>query len=255
MKVVFIKTNEIAEPEESMRQTYDLDKLEELQKSIQAVGLINPITLKKVAKGYEIIAGFRRYTACKILSWEQIPAIVYAKEGIEGEKMKIAENLTREEINPIDEGQYLKQIKEKYKITQRELGEMINRSEAYVSDRIAAVEWHPELKRAAKEGLITFSIARELNKLDDEAQLYACLNSAIEFGMSPAAARSAVQQYKAINLNSELSSSITDFSPDETMLLGSKMLQTCQICSVAAEPREMVYLTICPECVSRIKKN
>lgn len=254
MKILIIKINEIIQPQMSMRQQFDLEKLEELKSSIKAVGLINPITLRKVTKGYEVIAGARRLEACKLLGWTTIPSIVYAQTEEESEMIKIQENIQREDVDPIDEGAYLMAIKEKYGYNQKQLAELVLRTESYVSERLRATEYHPELKRAVKDKLIPFSVARELAKINDLDQLMACLNSATEYGTTPIQARAWVQQYKAQMIMNEAAGPISDLSPDEELLAHSKLLQTCQICGTAAEPKDLIYLTICRQCSDTIKK-
>lgn len=254
MKIVLIKIEEIVPPEIRMRQNFDVEALEQLKESLKNQGLINPITVKKLKKGYEIMAGDRRLEAAKQIGWTEIAAIIYASEGLDSEKVKIAENIVREDVNVIDEGLYLLQIKEKYACSQKELANMINRAESYVSERIKATDWNPELKRALKENLITFSVARELSKLESDDQLYACLNSAVEYGTTPDQARRWVRDYKAQVMSEEASGSYNGLSAEEQLIAPSVLLQSCQICHVANEPRDMIYLTVCRSCSDTIKK-
>lgn len=236
-----------------MRQEIDKESIQELANSIKAVGLINPITLRKDTKGYEVIAGHRRLEAAKSLGWETIPAICYKLDDTQTEKTKIAENIIRKDVDPIDEGYYLSEVMKKLNLSQKELAQMIDRTESYVHDRLRATEYHPELKRAVRDGFMSFSVARELNKLVDEDQLLVCINTALEYGTTPAQARIWVQNYKAQHIAQEATGPFTDLSPDESLLAHSKLLQTCQSCGVAKEPKDLLYLTLCRECNTAIK--
>ena len=254
MKIQMVDIGLIVRPDMRMRQDFDPERLDELKESIKNIGLINPITLKKEGKNYEIMAGDRRFRACLDLGKKEIPAIVYASEGIEAEKIKIAENVVREEVSVIDEGFYLVKIKEKFGLTQKDLAQMINRTESYVHDRVKATEWHPELKVAVKNGSVNFSIARELSKLSNEDQLFQCINSCIEYGTTPDQARKWVRDYKAQEGSGEEFRKMEDQAVSSDEIAPSRLLQSCQVCKDAYEPRDMIYLTICRTCSDTIKK-
>lgn len=254
MKIILVEMNKIKKPVLSMRREFDSESLQDLADSIKNNGLINPITLKKEGGNYEIVAGDRRFEACKLIGADKIAAIVYEKEGLDSERIKIDENFQREDVNVIDEGLYLVQIKEKYNCTQKEIAHMINRTESYVSDRIKATQWHPDLKVAVQKNLINFSIARELARLESEEQLYQCMNSVMEYGTTPAQARKWVNDYRAADKAQEEKPNIDGLTDENNELPSSRLLQSCQLCQAPQEPRDMIYLTICRSCSDTIKK-
>ncbi|MBA7537345.1 putative chromosome-partitioning protein ParB [subsurface metagenome] len=97
-----VKINLIDQPKKRIRESIDAGGIEELAGSIREVGLINAITIKRVKKRYEIIAGDRRFLACKMLGLKQIEANIEKKTEVESEEIKLAENIIREDLNPID---------------------------------------------------------------------------------------------------------------------------------------------------------
>ncbi|HUT15496.1 MAG TPA: ParB/RepB/Spo0J family partition protein, partial [Anaerolineae bacterium] len=86
------------------RQAFDQVALEELSESIRTHGLVQPITIRPMTDGhYEIVAGERRWLACKLLTWHEIPAIVRDLDDEAASAIMLAENIGRKELTPIEE--------------------------------------------------------------------------------------------------------------------------------------------------------
>lgn len=171
-----------------MRLGFSPESLDELVASIKEVGLLNPITVKKIEAGYEVVAGNRRFAALRRLKWKEIPAIVFPKDGLDAEVAKLHENSVREAVNVVDEANFLLDLASAYKLNGKQLATKIGRTESYVSDRLRLLKAPPELSDAVAKGELSFSAARELTKIRDENVQREYIAHAIRSGVNDSTA-------------------------------------------------------------------
>ena len=122
------------------RKVFDEEKLNELAESIREHGIFQPIIVKKSIKGYEIIAGERRYRASKLAGKEKIPAII--REFSDEAMMEIAllENLQRENLNAIEEATAYKKLLHTLNVTQEELANRLGKSRSHITNMLGLLE-------------------------------------------------------------------------------------------------------------------
>ena len=118
------------------RIDFDDESLKELAKSIEVYGLIQPILVREIKGKYEIIAGERRWRACKLAGLKEIPSIVKDTGQEESAKIALIENIQREDLNPVEEAQAYKRLMEEFSLTQEELSSQIGKSRSYISNSI-----------------------------------------------------------------------------------------------------------------------
>lgn len=188
MSVVEVPVGEIVEPAVDMRGGRSAAALDELVESIKELGLLNPITVKKAAEGYEVVAGNRRLAAMKRLKWRAIPAIVFPRDGIDAEIAKLHENQVREAVNVVDEANFLLDLASAYKLNGKSLAAKIGRTESYVSDRLRLLKAPQELSNAVAKGELSFSAARELTKIRDSNVQREYISHAIRAGVNDSTA-------------------------------------------------------------------
>ena len=133
-QIVEIDLSELRANPYQPRKNFDEEALNELASSIKEHGVFQPIIVKKSIKGYEIIAGERRFRASKLAGMQTIPAIV--KDFSDEEMMQIAllENLQRENLTSIEEAKAYKSIIESMNITQDELAKKVGKSRSHVTN-------------------------------------------------------------------------------------------------------------------------
>jgi ParB family chromosome partitioning protein len=150
------------------RQNFDEESIKELAQSIKENGLINPITVTQIeGNKYEIIAGERRYRACKYLGWKEIDAII--KNNVDDNKKMITaliENIQREDLNPYEKAMAYKKMIE-MGLTQQEISEHCGKSKASISNTLRLLELDEEIIEGLKNGLITEGHARALLQIPD----------------------------------------------------------------------------------------
>ena len=169
--VTEIEIDEIRSNPYQPRKTFDSETLNELAKSIEEYGVVQPIIVKKSIKGYELVAGERRTKAAKIAGLKMIPAII--KDFDDQEMMEIAliENIQREDLNPIDEASSISNIIKLKGYTQEEFATKFGKSRTYVTNLLGLLKLPDEVKRLVEKRAISMSHARVLSKIDDEEKV------------------------------------------------------------------------------------
>jgi len=167
------------------RKIFDQNALEELADSIKMHGIIQPIVVTRVANGYEIIVGERRYRACVLAGLKKVPAII--KGGLEDQtKLEVAliENIQRQDLNPIEEAQAYQQLMTKYNMTQVQVAKKVGKSRPAVANTIRLLNLPPSVQRAVIDGKITEGHARSLLPLQDPIRIEQMYNMVVEQGMN-----------------------------------------------------------------------
>ena len=166
-QIVEINLSELRANPYQPRKNFDEEALNELALSIKEHGVFQPIIVKKSIKGYEIIAGERRFRASKLAGLETIPAIV--KDFSDEEMMQIAllENLQRENLTSIEEAKAYKSIIESMNITQDELAKKVGKSRSHVTNILGLLKLPASVQDMVLYNKLSMGHARVLSKLDD----------------------------------------------------------------------------------------
>ena len=149
------------------RRTFDKESLNELAESIRLHGLIQPIVVNQTADGYMIIAGERRYRACKICGLKEINAIVKNYTEKQVAEISIIENLQREDLNPVEIGRGIKRLMDEYGLTQEKVAERIGKSRSAVANSIRILSLYPEVLDLIEKGKVSFGHAKVLAAITD----------------------------------------------------------------------------------------
>lgn len=152
------------------RKEFSKESLEELMASINKHGVLQPILVSKDEKKkdtYVIIAGERRWRACKNLKMKSIPALV--KNFTEQELVEVAlvENLQRENLNGIEEGKAYQYLIDKYTLSPNQVGEALGKSRSYITNMLRLLKLDPQVQKMVEESRITPGHARALLALKD----------------------------------------------------------------------------------------
>lgn len=166
-QIVEINLSELRANPYQPRKNFDEEALNELASSIKEHGVFQPIIVKKSIKGYEIIAGERRFRASKLAGMQTIPAIV--KDFSDEEMMQIAllENLQRENLTSIEEAKAYKSIIESMNITQDELAKKVGKSRSHVTNILGLLKLPASVQDMVLYNKLSMGHARVLSKLND----------------------------------------------------------------------------------------
>ncbi|AJC85703.1 ParB/RepB/Spo0J family partition protein [Campylobacter sp. RM16704] len=151
------------------RKNFDKQALEELAGSIKEYGLIQPIVvLKKDEFSYILIAGERRFRACKFLKKDQIKAIVLNVDDKKLRELALIENIQRENLNPIELAHSYKELLEIHNITQEKLADLIHKSRSQIANTLRLLNLNEQTQNFIIEGKISQGHAKVLVGLEKE---------------------------------------------------------------------------------------
>lgn len=152
------------------RREFDESEIESLAASIRSHGLIQPITVRRVAGRYQLIAGERRLRAAGRAGWSEIPARVIEADDRLAAELAIVENLQRKDLNPVEKAISFRQYIERYGCTQEELAGRLEINRSTVANFIRLLELPDEVQRAVRDDRISYGHARALLPLGDERE-------------------------------------------------------------------------------------
>ena len=183
-EIIDIKLEDLRPNPYQPRKVFDENALNELAISIKQQGVFQPIIVKKSIKGYEIIAGERRYRASKIAGLKTIPAIV--KDYSDDDMMQIAllENLQRENLTSIEEAKAYKSIIDTMHITQEELAKKVGKSRSHITNMLGLLNLPESIQKEVGEKKLSMGHARVLSKLESKDQIEKLAIKVVDDGIS-----------------------------------------------------------------------
>lgn len=180
-EVVALPLNELRPNPYQPRKTFDETSLQELAHSIEQSGVFQPIIVRRSAiKGYEIIAGERRFRASKLAKKETVPAIV--REFDEEAMMQVAvlENLQREDLNPLEEAEAYDMLMKNLKLTQVEVAVRLGKSRPYIANYLRLLTLPKLVKEMVQDERLSMGQARTLLGLKKKDQMLKLANRCIK---------------------------------------------------------------------------
>jgi ParB family transcriptional regulator, chromosome partitioning protein len=159
----FIEVDQVRPSPEQMRKRFDAEALRELADSIRQHGVLQPILVRRLPDGYELIAGERRWRAARLAGLERIPAIVRHEAGTEESLLLgLIENLQREDLDPIEEARGIKRLIEQFGLTHEEAATRLGKHRVAVSQALRLLNGCPAVLSATAAGAISAGHARAL---------------------------------------------------------------------------------------------
>jgi ParB family transcriptional regulator, chromosome partitioning protein len=154
------------------RQIFDEEALAELADSIRAVGLLQPVVVRKSGPdSYEIVMGERRWRACQLAELPSVPAIVRQTADTDLLRDALIENLHRQQLNPLEEAAAYQQLLDDFEATHEELARRVGRSRPHITNTIRLLNLPPGVQRRVAVGVLSAGHARALLAVEDpEAQ-------------------------------------------------------------------------------------
>ncbi|MDX2256279.1 MAG: ParB/RepB/Spo0J family partition protein [Pseudanabaenaceae cyanobacterium bins.39] len=242
-----ISVSDISLPKQQPRRYFDPNKMMELKESISHHGILEPIIVRSIHTGYELVAGERRFRAAKDLGLEQVPAIVHQLTDEQAYEIALVENLQREDLNPVEETEAILEILSlklamsrqsaisnlyKMRVTSEverdeTLTEIANKIinifeslqtikwESFVVNRLPLLSLPPEVLEALRQGQIEYTKATAIAKVKDADLRQSLLSETINESLSLAQIKEKIREIKAgqtsetpITLKSRFTSSI-----------------------------------------------
>tara|TARA_B110000003_G_scaffold213804_1_gene212865 strand:+ start:1509 stop:2390 length:882 start_codon:yes stop_codon:yes gene_type:complete len=151
------------------RSTFDKEKLSELIISIKNIGLIQPVTLKKISKNkFQLISGERRLKAFKELRLKKIPSYIRNANDQESLEMALVENIHRQDLDSIEIAISYKRLIDEINLTQEELSSKIGKKRSTISNYLRLLKLNPIIQSGIKDGFISMGHGRAMINIEDK---------------------------------------------------------------------------------------
>jgi len=179
------------------RKTFDEAGLADLAASIKEHGVIQPIIVRKKGKGYEIVAGERRWRASRLAGLKEVPCLVRELSDEELMLFAIIENMQREDLNPVEEAEGLDRMISAYGLTQEQVSRSVGKSRPYITNSIRLLKLPESIKDMIADGRLTSGHARALLGITDTKKQLAIARKIADEGLSVRTAEALAGNKKA----------------------------------------------------------
>ncbi|MBA7538299.1 Nucleoid occlusion protein [subsurface metagenome] len=250
-KIIFVNLADLNLPEFQAHTKVPEAQLKEISESIKAVGVLEPLLVKKIDIGYEIIAGCLRYRATLIAGLKAAPCIVMHLDERQSEIIKLHENIKRIPLDHIDQATTFMMMMKEYHMTEQSVADSVGKSVAYISQHISLIRLGGVLSEEVKNGSISFSQARELMRIDDTEERNRLMLFCKNDGASVQVLHSWVQEH--------LRKPIPEPQSDDLLLKeiqhteSSELFRSCEACNKKVKMTEIRLVFYCPDCHIAIK--
>ena len=247
---MYIEISKIISPKIKHRSKIDGSRIKELAQSISEVGMINPIQVKKINGKYEIIAGERRYLACKEIGIKKLKCEVVEKNEGETEEIKLAENIMREDLNPIELAKAIIVAQQKFKVHLIKIAKALGKTTVWIEKKINLLGLPQEIQDAIAEKLIAEKTGVELARIDEDIERKRLLSYAIAHGATWKVVNSWVESY-ILGCRQKEREKIEGekklVTKDE-----KEILVPCLLCGNLDNILKMEYVPVHPECKAEL---
>lgn len=214
-----LRLDEIRPNPQQPRTVFDPGPLEELRDSIRNHGVLQPVVVRRTARGYELIAGERRWRGARLAGLERIPAMV--REDVSDQDMlelALVENVQRRDLDAMEKARGYKGMMDALGLTQDQVAQKVGLKRSTVANHLRLLELPEKGQAAIREGLVTMGHARALLGLSDEQQILTILARVVREGLSVRQTETLVREQAGSGPAQEQSKTITPVAPWVTEL-------------------------------------
>ena len=175
-RVIELPLNQVKVNPFQPRTNFENEKINELANSIEQLGIIQPITVRKVdLKSFEIISGERRFRAVQSLKLESIPAFVRIANDQQSLEMALVENIQRENLDPIEIALCYQRLMDEVMLTQEQMSERVGKKRSTISNYLRLLKLDPIIQTGIRDGFISMGHGKTLvtiEKIEDQLNIY-----------------------------------------------------------------------------------
>ena len=166
------------------RKDFNDEAQQQLVASLKQSGIIQPIVVRKTEKGYEIIAGERRWRAAQAARFQDVPIIIREAGDMEVAELSLVENIQREELNAVEEANAYQTLIEKFGLSQEDISTRVGKDRSTIANTVRLLKLPPEAKTSLIEKKITPGHARSLLALNSAQEQVKILNMIVKKGLN-----------------------------------------------------------------------
>ena len=196
--VIEIPLDQITENPFQPRTNFNDEKLRELATSIRELGVVQPITVRKMGvNNYQLVAGERRFRASKSIQLETIPAYVRTANDQESLEMALVENIQRQDLDPIEIALSYQRLIDEIKLTQNQLSERVGKKRSTVSNYLRLLKLDPIIQTGMRDGFVSMGHGRALINIEDTNIQLSIYEKIVARGLSVRATEELVKKTKS----------------------------------------------------------
>ena len=196
-RVLYLSTDALRPNPHQPRRDFDEGTLRELSESIRRYGILQPLTVRSTAEGYELIAGERRLRAAKLAGLREVPCLLARSSEEESALLALIENLQRRDLHYFEEAEAIAQLIAAYGFSQEQAAERLGKSQSAVANKLRLLRLSPPCVRLLRENGLSERHARALLRLADEEDRLHALRTIIARGCNVAQSERYIEQLLA----------------------------------------------------------
>jgi ParB family chromosome partitioning protein len=196
-RVVFLNIRSIRPNPSQPRTVFKEEPLSELAESIRRHGILQPLSVRRLEAGYELIAGERRLRAAQMAGLTEIPCIVMNMDDKESGMAAMLENLQRQDLDFIEEATGIAKLMEQWNFSQDQAARLLGKSQSSIANKLRLLRHSPTVLDAIRRGGLTERHARALLRVDSEEEKLELIDLITEQNMSVARAEALIEQHLA----------------------------------------------------------
>ena len=183
-RVVFLPFTAISPNPNQPRTVFSEDALMELAQSIRRHGVLQPLSVRRIESGYQLIAGERRLKAAQLAGLTEVPCLVMRLSDRESGMVALIENLQRQDLDFIEEARGIGLLMERYKLTQEQAAQALGKSQSGIANKLRLLRHSEGVLTAIRRDGLTERHARALLKLPSDAMKFQAIHAIRQFSMT-----------------------------------------------------------------------
>jgi len=243
-RVVFLPARSIQPNPAQPRKIFQEEALQELTRSIQQHGILQPLSVRRVSGGYQLIAGERRLRAGIQAGLSEIPCIIMNMDDKESSLTALVENLQRQDLDYIEQAQGIHRLMEQFSMSQEQAARLMGKSQSAVANKLRLLKHSPRVLQALRENALSERHARALLKLPTEAQTLKAISTISRLNMSVSRAEQYIEQLLSDPVQPPVQASIRTFLKNVTQTLARIQSSGIAAVSERRETDSQIVLTI-----------
>lgn len=243
-RVIFVPARAIRPNPEQPRKIFKEKALQDLAQSIRQHGILQPLSVRRVGAGYELIAGERRLRAAQLAGLNEIPCIVMTMDQQQSGLAAMVENLQRQDLDYIEEARGIAQLMSRWHISQEETAGLLGRSQSSVANKLRLLKHSDEVLDALRQAELTERHARALLALSDEGQKMAVIAVIIRQDMNVAQTEQYIRSLLQGEVRRQRDPNVEHFIRNVTKNLSKMQLSGLSAVSERRETEKEIVFTI-----------
>ena len=243
-RVVFLPARSIRPNPAQPRKIFRQEALTELSDSIRQHGILQPLSVRRVENGYELIAGERRLRAAQMAGLTDIPCIIMQMDDRESGTAAMVENLQRQDLDFVEEAMGISQLIGHYRMSQEQVARLLGKSQSAIANKLRILRHSTDVLNALREGNLTERHARALLKLGSEEEKLTAIREIVRQGMSVARAEKYIEALIAKKEEQPAKANVGAFLNTLTQNLQKIQLSGIAAVSERRETESQIVLTI-----------